>query len=372
MLNNRDDKSDRQEDSEYHFSDDDASYEVEPESESPKPAASSSAMGNVVATLGRSKRMLISAAVFFVLVFIAYKMVVPASTVPSTEITAAPATTTMAQQAPNANAPTSVANTQQNPPVTTAANTAAVAPVTMPANQAPANAGTQQAATMQPSNTPAAPTMVNQSQQTAMPAEPAVGPPQQTVQPVVATGMPAVIPVQSPNAAYSNNVTISGATQAPSNNIEAGMANMNATSERLVNQLQAEYIQKINDYAAQNKALQDQVQQLNSRVANMETQLNQLVQALLRQNEGGAAAPPPASEEAASYQSTNSGKIPYTVQAIIPGRAWLRSDNGETVTVAEGDMIKGLGRVTKIDPYDGVVQVNTGNKVISLSYGNGS
>ena len=65
-------------------------------------------------------------------------------------------------------------------------------------------------------------------------------------------------------------------------------------------------------------------------------------------------------------------KVAFSVQAIIPGRAWLRSDNGEALTVAEGDTIKGFGRVTKIDPYDGIVEVNTGNKVVSLSYGNGA
>ena len=65
-------------------------------------------------------------------------------------------------------------------------------------------------------------------------------------------------------------------------------------------------------------------------------------------------------------------KIAYTVQAIIPGRAWLRSDAGDTVTVTEGDVIKDVGRITKIDPYDGIVQVNTGTKVVSLTYGNNS
>jgi hypothetical protein len=64
-------------------------------------------------------------------------------------------------------------------------------------------------------------------------------------------------------------------------------------------------------------------------------------------------------------------KSPYNVQAIIPGRAWLRAENGETLTVTEGDLIKDLGRVSKIDPYDGVVEINTGTKVISLAYGNG-
>lgn len=62
-------------------------------------------------------------------------------------------------------------------------------------------------------------------------------------------------------------------------------------------------------------------------------------------------------------------KVIYTVQAIIPGRAWLKSETGETVTVAEGDVLKNYGRVTKIDPYDGVVDIDTGNKMITLSYG---
>ena len=62
-------------------------------------------------------------------------------------------------------------------------------------------------------------------------------------------------------------------------------------------------------------------------------------------------------------------KIAYAVQAIIPGRAWLKSDAGDTVTVAEGDILKGFGRITKIDPYDGIVNIDTGNKVITLSYG---
>jgi hypothetical protein len=59
----------------------------------------------------------------------------------------------------------------------------------------------------------------------------------------------------------------------------------------------------------------------------------------------------------------------YSVQAIIPGRAWLKSDSGDTVTVAEGDMLRGYGRVTKIDPYDGIVNIDTGGKVVTLSYG---
>jgi hypothetical protein len=62
----------------------------------------------------------------------------------------------------------------------------------------------------------------------------------------------------------------------------------------------------------------------------------------------------------------------YIVQAIIPGRAWLKSESGDTVTVAEGDLLKDYGRVTKIDPYDGVVDIDTGTKILVLSYGTGN
>ena len=47
----------------------------------------------------------------------------------------------------------------------------------------------------------------------------------------------------------------------------------------------------------------------------------------------------------------------------------VESESGETVTVAEGDALKGYGRIAKIDPYDGVVMIDTGTRTISLSYG---
>jgi intracellular multiplication protein IcmG len=192
------------------------------------------------------------------------------------------------------------------------------------------------------------------------------GMPQQPAMPEV-TGMPAVIPVQSPSPAYNINSPSTVAIQNPAGT-EAKIAALEADSSKLISQMQSDYVQKLNDFATQNKALQDQVQTLNSRMATMETQLNQLVQALTHQNQSERSEPAavPGMEEAAPEH-----RISYNVQAIIPGRAWLRSDNGETVTVAEGDVVKSLGRVMKIDPYDGVVEINTGSKTVSLSYGTG-
>jgi hypothetical protein len=47
------------------------------------------------------------------------------------------------------------------------------------------------------------------------------------------------------------------------------------------------------------------------------------------------------------------------VQAAIPGRAWLRSENGQLITVIPGDEVAGYGRVVSIDPTTGTVTMST-------------
>lgn len=354
MLNDRDNKYESgQEESEYHFSDDDVSYEIESEA---KPASETPApKQNVFSRMPQSRRMIISVVVFLLLVFVVYKMVMPSTTTPATTITAEPRPVAPAQ-------PVAPVQVSQNQPV--------AAPAAQP--EVP------QAQQQQP-QAPVAPVVVVQSPGPAIPTNVTSAPVAQPVAPVADAqmppqqGMPNVIPVQSSanyNMAQQPVVAPSTPLAANANNAAAALSN---ESDRLVAQFQADYAQKINEYAAQNKATQDQLQALSTRVAAMETQLTQLVQALTKPN------PPavPMSNATANINAntppapTSDYKLPYNVQAIIPGRAWLRSDNGETVTVAEGDMIRDLGRVTKIDPYDGVVEVNTGTKVVSLSYGNG-
>lgn len=416
MLN--DDRDDRPEgdESEYHFSDEEVNYEVE--ADSPKQAAGStgSSAKDLLNRVTRSKRMMISIGVFVVLVFVVYRMVAP-TTPPSTAIMPAPMT---AQQAPamtgaqQATAPINPINqAQQAAPVNqvNAVNTMpqltqAPAPAVMqqpvatqpqmtdasaqlipqPQQQQPAPQLQQQAeqqqvtaatqaspvmstpamqANMPASNVP--PSAVMAQQQPPQPAPPVVTAQQQPQSLPTQVQLPAVMPVESAAAVTSQSTLVS---PAPTN---ADTSVTVVQNDGAINQLQAEYQQKLNEYASQNKALQDQLQTLNSRVAGMESQMGQLVQALLHQN-----APPPSqtavihnAEPAAPQIAASEPRIAFNVQAIIPGRAWLRSDDGETVTVAEGDIIKELGRVTKIDPYDGVVEINTGTKVISLSYGAG-
>jgi len=325
MSNNRDDKFDE---SEYHFSDEDVSYEVE--SEVPKPASSSSGQqaGGIVSRLGAKRRMLISAAVFIAIVFVVYKVVSPGSSNPPTNITAVPA---VVQQAPRQAAPAP----QQTAPVQAQA---------VPAQQAAAPVADipQQQAVMQPPVMQAAPVQA----------------------------IPPVIPVQSPASAAQSPAAAMGAY------IEDKSAELNAASQQAMSQMQTQYTQQVNEFTMQTKSMQAQIQSLNTRVADMEAQINQLVQVLTRRNQnvsnpnsGSSMNGMPSSS--VQHERSPEVKVAYNVQAIIPGRAWLKAENGETLTVAEGDLIRNVGRVTKIDPYDGVVEINTGSKAVSLSYGNG-
>ena len=56
----------------------------------------------------------------------------------------------------------------------------------------------------------------------------------------------------------------------------------------------------------------------------------------------------------------------YSLQAVIPGRAWLIATNGATLTVREGSMIAGYGMVKLIDPNQGRVITSSG-QVIKFS-----
>jgi intracellular multiplication protein IcmG len=56
----------------------------------------------------------------------------------------------------------------------------------------------------------------------------------------------------------------------------------------------------------------------------------------------------------------------YVIQAVIPGRAWLMTGNGSTLTVREGTSIAGYGVVKLIDPLQGRVVTSSG-RIIRFS-----
>lgn len=67
----------------------------------------------------------------------------------------------------------------------------------------------------------------------------------------------------------------------------------------------------------------------------------------------------PQKEEAAAERVT------YYIQAVVPGRAWLKSNKGgKTLTVREGSTVPGYGVVDNIEPQLGKVIMNSGESII--------
>lgn len=275
--NDENKKYEPHEEGEYHFSDEDVTYEAEAESTKPTPT---DAPKESVFKQFTQRRLIISGIIFLVLVFAIYQMLAPSSTPPSTDIAPAPVA-------------------QMTPPPTSTPPTTTITTLEPPAQT--------------PTETPAAP----------------------------------------------------------------------AVTKEQFDQLSSSVQDKLGDLTTSNQVLQTQVQQLGSRIDNLENKLNQLIDMLQKSQ-----TPPPVpvttgnpfpaynsdaiQQAQAQQQVVPPVRLPYSVQAIIPGRAWLKSDSGDTITVAEGDSIRELGRIIKIDPYDGVVVINTGNRVVSLSYGSAS
>jgi len=163
------------------------------------------------------------------------------------------------------------------------------------------------------------------------------------------------------------------------------VASLEQQNTAIMNLLQTQFMQKISDADAQRSQMRSQFRELESHVDAMESAFHQLTKII----DGGAPNKSASGQANANAQtavlSTNAVVAQaapasltsqqltagYSVQAIIPGRAWLKSDAGETLTVADGDVLKGVGRVSRIDPYDGVVAIDTGKKIITLTYGMG-
>lgn len=73
-----------------------------------------------------------------------------------------------------------------------------------------------------------------------------------------------------------------------------------------------------------------------------------------------------ATSSAARTKAVKTKRTRYVIQAIIPGRAWLMSSTGETLTVSRGSSVPGYGDVRLINPKLGRVFTSSG-RVIQFS-----
>lgn len=328
MQNEHETENGPEEEGEYHFSDESGYESSLDEDAGAAPLAEKSGLGSQLTSY---RRFVVVGGLFAGVLLVVYLVAAPPTTPTPTEITEAVNTVA--------------------PPTPSPSLKAEVVSAALKAKPAPAPHGAEVA---------------------QLPAEPAqVSSP--AVTPVaIETTLPAPPIPSSPVMTMTQDASSAANAKMMADRLSA----LEQSNTKLIAQLQADYSYKLAQSEAENKALAEQVKTLNTKVKDVETAVVQMTQALSKQAPQSAA-------DSGNAEANNSVTLPpvsgtetsakpgYTVQAIIPGRAWLRSENGETITVAEGDVLKNTGRVTKIDPYDGTIQIDTGSKVIMLTYGNG-
>ncbi|MCD6039395.1 MAG: hypothetical protein K0S27_795 [Gammaproteobacteria bacterium] len=346
-----------EEEGEYHFSDDQVNYDVEPEVS--KTSSGGLTKESVLAKFSQYRRGILGGVSLIVLIGVVYKILIPASTAPSTEFnqTSAKPTKSIVTHTKttvvshSTSTPAALANKIQTVP----AVENKIISSSVPAQPHPVPVAT--VAVMPPSAT----AQVNTAQ--VLPtviAEQPKGLTNGGIQPV-----PSSPPMQK-TLNPINTVQVSGIDAQIKDRITA----LEQQNTAMMNLLQTEYAQKVTDAETQANAIHGKMEELTKRVNRIETSLNQITQ-LLQGISKSQASNVMGNISTFSNGTTKSAepRMIYNVQAIIPGRAWLKSETGDTVTVAEGDYLKRYGRVTKIDPYDGIVAIDTGNKIITLSYG---
>ena len=376
MAHERDDnKYDGQEDGEYHFSDDQGSYDLEPEiapvtPKAPTASAAPAAAIDMRAKFNQYRKPIIGVGIFILLIFLIYKISAPTATAPSTDF-AQNSGTIPSQKPLMKQMPKPIKVAQQAPTDF------------QPLPQAPSMSGGSPAGAPAPTTIPApTPGEMANAGASGMPETSAPPPPV----PESATNVAPAIPTSFPSA---TTTTVAETYYNPAQPQPVSGDKLSAMTQENA-KLTAEYTQKLAEAEAQNTALQNKVQDLTQRLTSMESTLANLGHVIenLKPARGGERAermerggerqgqmaagieqPTTPSVTAAPISAAGEPKSTYNVQAIIPGRAWLKSDNGETVTVAEGDILKNYGRVMKIDPYDGIVQIDTGTHIMNLAYG---
>ncbi len=111
--------------------------------------------------------------------------------------------------------------------------------------------------------------------------------------------------------------------------------------------------------------LKNSVEALNSKIISLNSNITLLSQEIQNQQEMINKLKKP-KKKLVRKNITRQAPRQYFIQALIPGRAWLRTTRGDSITVVVGTRIRGLGVVQLIDPQDGQVIMRTG-KVIKFS-----
>ncbi|MFI4957197.1 MAG: hypothetical protein ACHQAX_08325 [Gammaproteobacteria bacterium] len=129
--------------------------------------------------------------------------------------------------------------------------------------------------------------------------------------------------------------------------------------ERLVNDASAPEMQDVLKQAVKKmKELDgklDRISELQHQVRMLDTDVKMLKEDVMTQTNMVGEQQRLYNDNVQISQMQEPGPVKMMVQAAIPGRAWLRSERGELLTVIPGDEVPGYGRVVSIDAASGTV-----------------
>lgn len=197
-----------------------------------------------------------------------------------------------------------------------------------------------------------------------------------TMAPTASTNAPTPIPLAAAPASAPSSMSLgTGDVNDKLNNLELALKSIDERLaqvggsgmgdeklqrlERLVNDSSAPEMQAVLEEAVRKMKELDRklerIGELQQQVRKLDTDVKMLKEDVVMQTNVVGEQQRLFNDNVQMSQMQEPGPVKMVVQAAIPGRAWLRSERGELLTVIPGDEVPGYGRVVSIDAASGTV-----------------
>ncbi|OGT31795.1 MAG: hypothetical protein A3E87_02340 [Gammaproteobacteria bacterium RIFCSPHIGHO2_12_FULL_35_23] len=159
-------------------------------------------------------------------------------------------------------------------------------------------------------------------------------------------------PVPTQQSAVQNN---NQALLAQLPDLATSVASLQASNQDLANKIQQQQFQDQTNMTT----MQQSIDNVSTQMQKISDSVSSLSAAFYKQQEMQQRAAYEKAQVAARKAAALRNQKNYFVDAVIPGRAWLKGADGSALTVAVGDELPGYGKVIAINPYSGEVRTTS-------------
>lgn len=182
---------------------------------------------------------------------------------------------------------------------------------------------------------------------------------------------PQITPKVSNKLQASTPVVVSTLSSEAVNVTSTDTANSNKFSQKILSMenSQQSMLDDINEINSQINTLNTNLSNLGEKIANLSQSVAIITEKLEQQSTQVSMLAPLKDKKITKKLNVTDNKMQttrYFINAIIPGRAWLITGSGSTLTVSEGNQLPGFGIIKLIDANQGQVLTSSG-KVITFS-----